>query len=157
MTQLEKMIESCEEFAKSLKIGNIQFNKNEYSHFDHAFCAKLNNKEIEVFLCRDSNDNHRFYYTFADCLKWVELTATTAQEAAAEALELCRKQAQKLVELLGEPKDEKQSIFEIRKVLGQVKDSLQCSLKRESHLTEQVKQNHIRDLEKAIIILDNLK
>lgn len=99
MTQLEKMYKSCEEFARNPKVGNIEFNHYQTEDED-IFCKRINGFDIMV-TCGVNG-----FFAYINSQPSVKLQATTAQEAADEALELCRKEAQKLVDLLSEPKEE---------------------------------------------------
>jgi len=96
MNDLQKMQESCKEFANDLKTGNVTWENKPHDYFAFAFKVKTNLGEISLFY------DNRFFYTFAD--KSIYLKSTTAKEAANEALQLVKNEAQKLVDALSEPK-----------------------------------------------------
>lgn len=102
MTQLEKMIESCEEFAKNPKVGNIEFIPQNWNRF---FTSKIQLPMVGFLQIYHDNYQNKFCYNTIE-VTFKPLKSTAAAEAAAEALELCRKEAQKLVDLLSEPKEE---------------------------------------------------
>lgn len=155
MNKLEEMKNSCKVFAADLKTGNVEWTKH--------------SKGNECFNCIVSDINLQIWLDCAiECFALmkpdksiIRLQSTTAKEAAQEALQLVRAEAQKLVDALSvEPKEtdlqENNSWFYVRKTLGQVKDSLQAFTKKTQHLTDSVAANHFRDLEKAIVEVDKM-
>lgn len=95
MNDLQKMKKSCEDFAKDLKTGNVEWENKPHDYFAFAFKVKTNLGEISLFY------DNRFFYTFND--KSFYLKSTTAKEAAHEAIQLVKAEAQKLVDALSEP------------------------------------------------------
>jgi hypothetical protein len=102
MNDLQKMKESCKEFAKDLKTGNLEWQPiSGLNHFEYDFWLKCPlgftrlwlNEELSLFFSRFAKEHP------------IELKSTTAKEAAAEALELVKQEAQKLVDALSEPKE----------------------------------------------------
>jgi len=101
MTELEKMQESCEVFSHDLKTGNLEWQQmSGLNHFEYDFWLKCPlgftrlwlNEELSLFFSRFAKEHP------------IELTSTTAKEAAHEALQLVKNEAQKLVEALSDLK-----------------------------------------------------
>ena len=99
LKKIKKHEDSFYEFLKNTKIGNIEFENDDDVYLVTKEIIPL---VLDIRITFDSKG----FYCFLGESKDIQLTATTAQEAAAEAIELCRKEAQKLVDLLSEPKDE---------------------------------------------------
>jgi len=93
---LQKIIESCEEFEKKPVTGNYKWNVGRCTDYS----TRTNIGLVKFWLL----DSGYFYFRISDANN-VKLTATTAREAAHEALQLVKNEAQKLVDALSEPKE----------------------------------------------------
>ena len=96
MNKLEEIIKSCEDFKSEVKNGETLWQEESHDYFSFVFKIDTNLGRIKLFL------DSKFFYTFCD--KSIHLKSTTAKEAAHEALQLVKKEAQKLVDAL-EPKE----------------------------------------------------
>ena len=96
MNKLEKIEQSCIDFSEDLKTGSILWQKEEHDYFAYVFKITTNIGIVKLFW-----QGNKFFYTFCD--KSIYLKSETAKEAAFEALELVKEEAQKLVNALSEP------------------------------------------------------
>lgn len=107
MNDLQKMQESCLEFAKDLKTGNVVWEID--TDFKHGFRTKISNINVFVFLVFDWDSNYQktkhYFELVSVFFSGLTLKSTTAREAAFEALEIVKNEAQKLVDALSEPKE----------------------------------------------------
>lgn len=98
MDKLEKMKNSCAEFAQDLKTGNVVWN---------YFGLKTFRTKVNIFgylnIFFDEIGLQFILEGYHPNL--MSLQSETAKEAAFEALELVKKEAQKLVDALSEPKE----------------------------------------------------
>lgn len=160
MSKLKEMKDSCAVFAADLKTGSVEWEIDEYGYFS----TEILKQYISVWLEPSQNgENAEFWYVSQ--LGESHLQAETAKEAAHEALQLVKAEAQKLVDALSveiqetesrQAEKEKDSWTFARKTLGDVKDSLVASIRKPEHLSDSVKTNHIRDIKIAIIAVDKM-
>ena len=103
MSKLKEMQDSCAVFAADLKTGNIKWEKSDsfYTSWQYSYHHKTNVGLIRLWLNNDMQENHGFWYRLNDNNN-IKLKSTTAKEAAAEALQLVKQEAQKLVDALSE-------------------------------------------------------
>lgn len=110
MNKLEEMKNSCKVFAADLKTGNVEWTKH--------------SKGNECFNCIVSDINLQIWLDCAiECFALmkpdksiIRLQSTTAKEAAQEALQLVRAEAQKLVDAL----EVEQKVFTIAELQEKV-------------------------------------
>ena len=103
MNDLKKMKQSCSEFAKDLKTGGVMWENPfpeiglQFNYFTEFIGCKIWLNDVKPSFCIEIPKNGT----------WIvrTLQATTAKEAAAEAIDLVRKEAQKLVDSLTQPKE----------------------------------------------------
>jgi len=104
---LQEMKKSCEEFAKDLKTGNIEWEID--TDFEHGFRTKISNIHTFVFLVFDRGSNYQkpkhYFELVSVFFSGLTLQSTTAKEAAHEALQLVKTEAEKLLNALSEPKE----------------------------------------------------
>jgi len=115
MNDLQKMKASCYEFAKDLKTGNLKWYLSDCEHW--AFGIEINENHLLIML-----DDEEGGFFSLDChllSDLVILKSTTAREAALEALQLVKNEAQKLVDAL-EPKEGNTVEKLIKKIAKQI-------------------------------------
>jgi len=101
MNNLQKMQESCEEF--DCKTGNVTWFQTYYKDVPSNYNAIENGLKFSFWL--DHKSKCFVFRCEAFMIAMQKIKATTAKEAAIEALELVKSEAQKLVDALSEPKD----------------------------------------------------
>ncbi len=119
MNNLDKMKESCIEFAADLKTGNVEWNKN--TCFEFMFNVEIGEHSIGFILESSANGLDG---EFVLCTSYdnIPLQSETAKEAAIEALQLVKNEAQKLVDALSEPKDETPKLDAFREYIQRLSD-----------------------------------
>ena len=104
MNNLKKMKQSCIDFQNDLKTGNLEWRIEDNSKWEYHFKIETPFGDLKLMLCQREK-THDFECRFVDVD--VQLKSTTAHEAAHEALQLVKAEAQKLVDMLSqEPKKE---------------------------------------------------
>jgi len=99
MNDLQKMHGSCKEFSKDLKTGNVTWE----AHGTKTFRTKI---DVFGFLTIFFDEVGLNFILEGYHPNLMLLNATTAKQAAHEALQLVKNEAQKLVDALSEPKEE---------------------------------------------------
>ena len=104
MNKLEEMKNSCKVFAADLKTGDIEWSKD--VHHENGFITKWNDNKIRFYIIHEiGTEGQPCYFKLESFFyRGYVLQSTTAKEAAHEALNLVRLEAQKLVDAL-EPKE----------------------------------------------------
>lgn len=95
---LQEMQKSCEEFAKDLKTGGITWKLEKQKVVLFKFSCYVQFVKITLSLV-DCFDKNVFFGTTIEGDS-IRLKSTTAREAAQEALQLVKNEAEKLVQAL---------------------------------------------------------
>lgn len=100
MNKLEEMKNSCKVFAADLKTGDIEWSKD--VHHENGFITKWNDNKIRFYIIHEiGTEGQPCYFKLESFFyRGYVLQSTTAKEAAHEALQLVKKEAQKLVDSL---------------------------------------------------------
>ncbi len=112
MNKLKEMKNSCAEFAQDLKTGNVEWEIDENSNT--TFSAKVMGKSIKIWINYPYFGDNALFNCESDFWHGVAILvgSDTAKEAAFEALELVKQEAQKLVDALSEKEPQKEPCFE---------------------------------------------
>jgi len=129
MNDLQKMQASCKEFESDLKTGNVEWKVFEWKTI-MGFTATMQGISFDIWI-----ETIRQKFVFSKNNGYpIELTSTTAKEAAHEALQLVKNEAQKLVEALSEPKEGNT----VEKFMQKVKQDLESEPKEEMPKTKEL-------------------
>lgn len=106
-TDLQSMKQSCFDFARDLKTGNIIWSIDQ--DFQHGFKCKLADQSLYVFLVESKDTSvtteKRYFQMVSALIDGTVLEAQTAKAAAQEAIYLIKAEIHKMLHQI-EPKDD---------------------------------------------------